>query len=106
MSARTCCCLQVAKASSICPTVLALRIILRQAAQKSDHRHCRLLRARDERQRRSRAAKQRYERAAVAVGMRVTSHPPHRSVRAAFPHTVPTLGIHGNYVLPYASQHL
>ena len=42
----------------------------------------------------------------VAVGMRVTSHPPHRSVRAAFPHTVPTLGIHGNYVLPYASQHL
>src|SRR4249920_1633816 len=32
----------------------------------------------------------------VAVGMRVTSHPPHRSVRAAFPHTVPTLGIHGN----------
>ena len=43
---------------------------------------------------------------AGAVGMRVTSHPPHRSVRAAFPHTVPTLGIHGNYVLPYASQHL
>jgi hypothetical protein len=44
--------------------------------------------------------------ASFAVGMRVTSHPPHRSVRAAFPHTVPTLGIHGNYVLPYASQHL
>jgi hypothetical protein len=42
----------------------------------------------------------------VAVGMRVTSHPPHSSVRAAFPHTVPTLGIHGNYMLPYASQQL
>ena len=42
----------------------------------------------------------------VAVGMRVTSHPPHRSVRAAFPHTVPTLGIHGSYVLPYAGQQL
>jgi hypothetical protein len=36
----------------------------------------------------------------------VTSRPPHRSVRAAFPHTVPTLGIHGNHMLPYASQHL
>jgi hypothetical protein len=43
-------------------------------------------------------------KAPVAVGMRVTSHPPHRSVRAAFPH--PTLGIHGSYVLPYASQRL
>src|ERR1700732_550780 len=32
-----------------------------------------------------------------AVGMRVTSHPPHRSVRAAFPHTVSTSGIHGSY---------
>ena len=42
----------------------------------------------------------------VAVGTRVTSRPPHRSGRAAFPHTVPTLGIHGNYMLPYASQHL
>jgi len=30
-----------------------------------------------------------------AVGMRVASHPPHRPVRAAFPHTVPTSGIHG-----------
>src|SRR3984893_1459021 len=30
---------------------------------------------------------------AVAVGMRVTSHPPHRSVRAAFPHTAPTLSL-------------
>ena len=37
----------------------------------------------------------------VAVGTRVTPRPPHRSVRAAFPHTVPTLGIHGNYMLPY-----
>src|SRR5438445_6595530 len=27
---------------------------------------------------------------AVAVGTRVTSRPPHRSVRAAFPHTAPT----------------
>ena len=42
----------------------------------------------------------------VAVGTRVTSRLPHRSVRAAFPHTVPTLGIHGDYMLPYASQHL
>jgi len=29
----------------------------------------------------------------VAVGTRVTSRPPHRSVRAAFPHTAPTLGV-------------
>jgi hypothetical protein len=28
----------------------------------------------------------------VAVGTRVTSRPPHRSVRAAFPHTAPTSG--------------
>src|SRR5260370_22167361 len=37
--------------------------------------------------------------------MRVTSHPPHRSVHAAFPHTVPTSGIHGDCA-PYASQRL
>jgi hypothetical protein len=30
-----------------------------------------------------------------AVGTRVTSRPPHRSVRAAFPHTAPTSGIDG-----------
>ena len=30
------------------------------------------------------------ERRFVAVGTRVTSRPPHRSVRAAFPHTAPT----------------
>ena len=29
----------------------------------------------------------------VAVGTRVISRPPHRSVRAAFPHTAPTLGV-------------
>jgi hypothetical protein len=28
-----------------------------------------------------------------AVGTRVTSRPPHRSVRAAFPHTAPTSGV-------------
>ena len=28
------------------------------------------------------------------------ARPQWRTVRAAFPHTVPTLGIHGNYVLP------
>src|SRR6266481_1477994 len=39
-----------------------------------------------------------------AVGTRVTSRPPPRSVRAAFPHTAPTSGIDGNS-LPYASQH-
>src|SRR5216684_7643519 len=39
-----------------------------------------------------------------AVGTRVTSRPPHRSVRAAFPHTAPTSGIDGSR-LPYASQH-
>ena len=32
----------------------------------------------------------------VAVGTRVTSRPPLRSVRAAFPHTAPTSGIDGN----------
>src|SRR3974390_374434 len=37
--------------------------------------------------------------------MRVASHPPHRPVRAAFPHTVPTSGIHGD-VAPYAGQRL
>src|SRR5437868_6365112 len=31
-----------------------------------------------------------------AVGTRVTSRPPHRSVRAAFPHTAPTSGIDGS----------
>jgi hypothetical protein len=51
-------------------------------------------------------ADQRDELAPVAVGTRVTSRPPPRSVRAAFPHTASTSGIHGNYVLPYASQHL
>ena len=29
----------------------------------------------------------------IAVGMRITAHPPHRSVRAAFPHTAPTSGV-------------
>jgi len=29
---------------------------------------------------------------AVAVGMAVTCHPPHRSVRAELPHTAPALG--------------
>jgi hypothetical protein len=37
----------------------------------------------------------------VAAGMRVTSRPPHRSVRAAFPHTAPTSGVNGND-MPYA----
>src|SRR5262249_20502475 len=67
--------------------------------------HLRLLRARRERPRRSRAAEKRDELAPVAVGTRVTSRPPHRSVRAAFPHTAPPLGIDGDYTLPYASQH-
>jgi hypothetical protein len=30
-----------------------------------------------------------------AVGTRVTSRPPHRSVQAAFPHTAPTSGVDG-----------
>ena len=34
----------------------------------------------------------------VAVGTRVTSRPPHRSVRAAFPHTAPTSGINGMHL--------
>ena len=38
-----------------------------------------------------------------AVGTRVTSRPPPRSVRAAFPHTAPTSGIDGKSV-PYTSQ--
>ena len=41
----------------------------------------------------------------VAVGTRVTSRPPHRSVRAAFPHTAPTSGVDGSS-LPYAIQRL
>ena len=54
---------------------------------------------------RAKSGCERSQQAAVAVGMRVTSHPPHRSVRAAFPHTVPTSGHDGN-CLPYASQRL
>src|SRR6266540_5529433 len=42
---------------------------------------------------------------AVAVGTPIAGRPPHRSVRAAFPHTAPTSGIHGDYA-PYASQRL
>jgi hypothetical protein len=33
-----------------------------------------------------------------AVGTRVTSRPPHRTVRAAFPHTAPTLGPDGKQI--------
>jgi hypothetical protein len=29
----------------------------------------------------------------IAVGMRITEHPPHRTGRAAFPHPAPTLGV-------------
>ncbi len=29
----------------------------------------------------------------IAVGTRITARPPHRSVRAAFPHTAPTSGV-------------
>ena len=29
----------------------------------------------------------------IAVGTRITARPPHRTVRAAFPHTAPTLGV-------------
>jgi hypothetical protein len=36
-----------------------------------------------------------------AVGTRVTSRPPHKAVRAAFPHTAPTSGPNGKE-LPYA----
>jgi hypothetical protein len=32
-------------------------------------------------------------RAVVTVGTCVSSHAPHRTVRAAFPHTAPTLGV-------------
>ena len=40
-----------------------------------------------------------------AVGTRVTSRPPPRSVRAAFPHTAPTSGPNGKQ-LPYAVRRL
>jgi hypothetical protein len=33
------------------------------------------------------------EQMSFAVGTRVTSRPPHRSVRAQFGHTAPTLGV-------------
>jgi hypothetical protein len=29
----------------------------------------------------------------IAVGTRITARPPHRTVRADFPHTAPTLGV-------------
>src|ERR1700752_1556069 len=41
----------------------------------------------------------------VAVGTPITGRPPHRSVRAAFPHMAPTSGHDGN-CLPYAVQRL
>jgi len=31
--------------------------------------------------------------ASIAVGTRITARPPHRTVRAEFPHTAPTLGV-------------
>src|SRR6516225_8034551 len=63
--------------------------------KKADARNlaCRLLRARRERPRRHRAAEKRDELAPGAVGTRVTSCPPLRSVHAAFPHTAPTSGV-------------
>src|SRR5437870_411072 len=33
-----------------------------------------------------------------AVGTLIAERPPHRSVRAAFPHTAPTSGVNGSYV--------
>lgn len=36
---------------------------------------------------------------AIAVGMPVARHPPHRSVRAQLRHTAPTLGFDGEPVL-------
>src|SRR3954469_3301826 len=38
-----------------------------------------------------------------AVGTLIAERPPHRTVRAAFPHTAPTSGIDG-HDLPYAFQ--
>src|SRR5262245_54958484 len=64
----------------------------RCAVEEADHRHCGLLRLRPERPRR-RPAEQRDECAPGAVGTRVTSCPPLRSVHAAFPHTAPTSGV-------------
>ena len=52
-----------------------------------------LLHPRREWPRRRRAAEQRDELAPGAVGTRVTSCPPLRSVHAAFPHTAPTSGV-------------
>src|SRR2546430_16323930 len=50
------------------------------------------------------SAEQRDELAPVAVGTRVASRHPHRSVHAAFPHS-PTSGPNGK-CLPYALQRL
>ena len=33
-----------------------------------------------------------YRDGLIAVGMGITAHPPHRSVRAALPHTAPASG--------------
>ena len=33
---------------------------------------------------------------AIAVGTLIAERPPHRTVRAAFPHTAPTLGVTAN----------
>src|SRR5262245_40236570 len=52
-----------------------------------------LLRARCERPRGRRTSEQVDEIAPGAVGTRVTSCPPLRSVHAAFPHTAPTSGV-------------
>jgi hypothetical protein len=34
-----------------------------------------------------------FENILIAVGTRITARPPHRTVRAEFPHTAPTLGV-------------
>src|SRR5262249_12574531 len=61
--------------------------------EKPDHPHRRLLRARREGPRRS-SVEERDE-AAPCSGrdVRFIARPPHRTVRAAFPHTAPTLGV-------------
>src|SRR5215211_7109448 len=37
-----------------------------------------------------------YSQASIAVGTLIAERPPHRTVRAAFPHTAPTLGNDGS----------
>jgi hypothetical protein len=60
--------------------------------EEIDNDRCRHLSAIVNQQRRSALAEVLAETDEFAVGMRIAAHPPHRSERAQFRHSAPTLG--------------